>query len=68
MTGVRYSNTDSAVPYTVTAYSAYIIRSTARISFTVGNPGNLGCDFCRTETAVKLAVPHTADCKADILL
>ena len=68
VTGVRYSNTDSAVPYTVTVYSAYIIRSTARISFTVGNPGNLGCVLCRTETAVKPTVPHTVDCLADFLL
>ena len=68
MTGVRYSRTDSAVPYTVTVYSAYIIRSTARVSFAVGNPGNLGCVLCRTETAVKLTVPHTGDCLADLLL
>ena len=68
VTGVRYSRTDSAVPYTVTAYSAYLIRSTARISFTVGNPGNLGCALCRTETAANYTMPHTSDCLADILL
>ena len=67
VTGVRDSHSDSAVPYTVTVYSAYFIRSTARISFTVGNPGNLGCVHYRTETAVKLTVPHTVDCLADIL-
>ena len=60
MTGVRYSRTDSAVPYTVTVYSAYFIRSTARISFTVWNPGNLGCALYRTETAAELTVPHTS--------
>ena len=54
VTGVRYSRTDSAVPYTVTAYSAYFIRTTARVSFAVGNPGNLGCGHYRTETAVEL--------------
>lgn len=54
VTGVRDSRSDSAVPYTVTVYSAYFIRTTARISFTVGNPGNLGCVLCRTETAVEL--------------
>ena len=68
VTGVRYSRSDSAVPYTVTVYSAYIIRSTARVLFTAQNPGNLGCVICRTETAVKLAVPHTVDCLADIML
>lgn len=54
VTGVRYSRTDSAVPYTVTIYSAYLIRSTARVLFTAQNPGNLGCVLCRTETAVEL--------------
>ena len=54
VTGVRDLRPDSAVPYTVTAYSAYFIRSTARVSFAVGNPGNLGCVLCRTETAVEL--------------
>ena len=69
VTGVRYSRTDSAVPYTVTVYSAYIIRSTARVSFAVGNPGNLGCVLCRTETAVEwVRAAHGFDCLADILL
>ena len=54
VTGVRDLRSDSAVPHTVTVYSAYFIRSTARVSFAVGNPGNLGCDLCRTETAVEL--------------
>ena len=53
VTGVRYIKTDSAVPYTVTVYSAYFIRTTARVSLTVGNPENLGCVLCRTETAVE---------------
>lgn len=54
VTSVRDLRSDSAVPYTVTVYSAYLIRSTARVSFAVGNPGNLGCVLCRTETAVEL--------------
>ncbi len=68
VTGVGNLRSDSAVPYTVTVYSAYFIRTTARVSFAVGNPGNLGCVLCRTETAVKLTVPHTVGCLADILL
>ena len=68
VTGVRDLRSDSAVPYTVTVYSANFIRTTARVSFAVGNPGNLGCVLCRTETAVKLAVPHTVDCLANLLL
>ena len=68
VTGVRDLRSDSAVPYTVTVYSAYFIRTTARVSCAVGNPGNLGCVLCRTETAVELAVPHTVDCLADLLL
>ena len=69
VTGVSYSRSDSAVPYTVTVYSAYFIRSTARISFTVGNPGNLGCVLCRTETAVEFGrAAHGFDCLADIPL
>ena len=69
VTGVSYSRSDSAVPYTVTVYSAYFIRSTARISFTVGNPGNLGCVLCHTETAVELGrAAHGFDCLTDILL
>ena len=68
VTGVRNLRSDSAVPYTVTVYSAYIIRSTARISFTVGNPGNLVCVLCRTETAVEWdRAAHGLDCLADIL-
>lgn len=68
VTGVRYSRTDSAVPYTVTVYSAYFIRSTARVSFTVGNPGNLGCGHYRTETAVEWGrAAHGFDCLADLL-
>lgn len=60
VTGVRYSNTDSAMPYFVTVYSAYLkFRSTARISFPDGNPWNLGCVLYRTEIAVILTVPHT---------
>lgn len=34
-------------------------RTTARISFTAGNPWNLGCDLYCTEIAVILTVPHT---------
>ena len=69
VTGVRYSRTDSAVPYTVTAYSAYFIRTTARVLFTAQNPGNLGCDLCRTETAVEWdRAAHGFDCLADLLL
>ena len=65
--GVRYSYTDSAVPFAVINLQCRLYRSTARISFSVGNPWNLGCVLCHTETAVNLSVPHTVDCIAHIL-
>ncbi len=69
VTGVKNLRSDGAVPYTVTVYSAYFIRTTARVLFTAQNPGNLGCVFCRTETAVELGrAAHGFDCLADVPL